>query len=160
MQTEAFEIRAATPDEFAVASEFWLAMRRELDMSDADLAADWKTRSSSYFKRRWEAGELQWFVACEHGAVVASAAGFLLDGYPSEICVNRRVGYIAGVYVLPAWRRQGLARAVTAAAVEWLWSIGCRAVRLHAADEARAIYEQLGFAPSNEMILERWARRE
>jgi GNAT superfamily N-acetyltransferase len=155
MQTEAFDVRVASPDEFDVASDFWVAMRRELDMPDADLAPDWKVRSIAYFRRRHEAGELRWFLARDRGRVVASAAGFLLDGYPSEICVNRRVGYIAGVYVLPDCRRRGLARAVTVAAMDWLWSIGCRLVRLHAADEARPIYEALGFVPSNEMIIER-----
>jgi GNAT superfamily N-acetyltransferase len=155
MQTEPFDIRAAMPDEFAIASEFWVAMRRELDMPDADLAPDWKARSVAYFTRRHAAGELQWFLAHDESKVVASASGFLLDGYPSEICTRRRVGYVAGVYVLPAWRRRGLARAVTEAAVDWLWSVGCRAVRLHAADEARPIYEALGFVPSNEMILEK-----
>jgi GNAT superfamily N-acetyltransferase len=155
MQTEPFEVRAARPDEFGVASDFWVAMRRELDMADADLGPDWKTRAIAYFQRRYEAGELRWFLAYDAGRVIASAAGVLLDGYPSDICINRRVGYIAGVYVLPDWRHRGLARAVTVAALDWLWSIGCRLVRLHAADEARAIYEALGFVPSNEMIIEK-----
>lgn len=158
MQPESFDIRPARPDEFDVASEFWVAMRRDLDMPDEDLAQDWKARAIAYFTRRHASGELCWFLARERSRVVASAAGFLLDGYPSEICVNRKVGYVAGVYVLPQFRRRGLARAVTKAAVDWLWSIGCTRVRLHAADEARAIYEAMGFVPSNEMILERLAR--
>ena len=158
MQSRDITIRAADPKEFDVASEFWVSMRRELDMRDDDLALDWKARSVAYFRKRYEAGELRWFLACDGPAPVGSAAGFLLDGYPSEICINRRVGYVAGVYVVPAYRRRGLARTLTQAAVDWLWEIGCRLVRLHAADEARAIYESMGFTPSNEMILERPAR--
>lgn len=148
-------IRTADPREFDTASEFWVAMRRELDMPDADLAPDWKARAVAYFHRRYDAGELRWFLARDCNTVVASAAGFLLDGYPSAICTNRRVGYVAGVYVLPGWRRRGLARGITQAAVDWLWSIGCRIIRLHAADEARPIYEAMGFVASNEMIIER-----
>jgi len=152
-------IRAADPSEFDIASEFWVSMRRELNMPDEDLAANWKTRSVDYFRRRYDAGELRWFLAYDGDTVVASAAGFLTDGYPSEICVNRRVGYVAGVFVKPRWRRRGLARTVTQAAVDWLLEIGCRIVRLHAANEARAIYEKMGFEPSNEMIIERPALR-
>ncbi|MDQ6768070.1 MAG: GNAT family N-acetyltransferase [Candidatus Eremiobacteraeota bacterium] len=148
-------IRAADPSEFDTASEFWVSMRRELDMPDADLALDWKARSIAYFTRRHDAGELRWFLARDGEVVVASAAGFLLDGYPSEICINRKVGYVAGVFVMPKYRRRGLARAVTQAAIDWLWQIGCRLVRLHSANEARAIYESMGFEPSNEMIIER-----
>jgi GNAT superfamily N-acetyltransferase len=161
MEESSLTIDRADPKDFGAASEFWVAMRRELDMRDADLARDWKSLAIAYFQRRHAAGELQWFLARDCEKVVASAAGFLLDGYPSEICTNRRVGYVAGVYVLPGWRRRGLARAVTLAAVDWLWSVGCRAIRLHAADEARPIYEALGFLPTNEMILESSkARRE
>lgn len=158
MTESSVTISRAHPNEFGTASEFWIAMRRELEMPDADLGRDWKALAIAYFQRRHAARELQWFLARDGDKVVASAAGFLLDGYPSEICANRRVGYVAGVYVLPGWRRRGLARAVTVATVEWLWSIGCRAIRLHAAPEARPIYEELGFAPTNEMILERPAK--
>jgi GNAT superfamily N-acetyltransferase len=155
MPAKPFAVDAAHPEEFDVAADFWMAMRRELDMPDADLAPDWKTRSIEYFARRHRVGELQWFFARDGTKVIGSASGFLLDGYPSEMCVNRRVGYIAGVFVLPEYRRLGVARAVTVAALDWLWSIGCRLVRLHAAAEARPIYQRLGFTPSNEMILRR-----
>lgn len=147
-------IKVASPEEFDVAAEFWVAMRRELHMPDGDLAPDWKARAVEYFERRAASGELRWFFACAGNTPVASAAGFLLDGYPAQICVNRRVGYIAGVYVQPRWRRRGLARAVTQAALDWLWEIGCRAVRLHSAENARGIYEAMGFEPSNEMIVD------
>jgi GNAT superfamily N-acetyltransferase len=159
MSKSSIVIRAAEPGEFDIASDFWVSMRRELSMPDEDLALDWKARSVKYFRRRYDAGELRWFLAYDGDTVVASAAGFLLDGYPTEICVNRRVGYVAGVYVMPGWRRRGLARAITEAAVDWLWEIGCRVVRLHAANEARSIYESMGFEPSNEMIIERPAIR-
>jgi len=154
MQPKDVAIRVAQPSEFDVAARFWIAMRRELGMPDADLAPDWEARSVTYFRRRHGADELRWFFADSGGVVVASAAGFLLDGYPSEICTNRRVGYVAGVFVDPRYRRRGVARAVTEAAVDWLWQVGCRAIRLHAAQNARAIYEAMGFEAGNEMILD------
>src|SRR5262252_9429749 len=101
MQERSIVIRAAAPHEFDVAAEFWMSMRRELNMPDEDLAPDWKALSVRYFERRHAAGELRWFFATDGERPVASAAGFLLDGYPTEICINRRVGYIAGVFVLP-----------------------------------------------------------
>ncbi len=155
MQERSIVIRSAQPGEFVQAAQFWALMRRELAMSDTDLAPDWEARAVAYFDRRYRADELRWFFAYDDSRAVASASGFLLDGYPSEMCTRRRIGYIAGVYVMPGWRRLGLAREVTRAAVEWLWEIGCRLVRLHAAHEARAIYKRMGFEPSNEMIMER-----
>ena len=129
-------------------------MRRELGMSDNDLARDWKARSIAYFQRRHDEDELRWFFALDGETVVASAAGFFVDGYPSYICTQKRVGYFAGVFVERSHRRQGLARAVTQAAVDWLWDAGCQVIRLHAAENARSIYAAMGFESSNEMILD------
>lgn len=153
MASASIEISSGTPDEFDVAADFWLAMRREVGMPDHDLAADWKARSIAYCLRRHEAGELRWFFARDGGRAVGSAVGFLLENYPA-ICLQTRTGYIAGVYVLPEYRHRGLGRAVTAATLDWLRALGCRRVRLHAADNARPMYASLGFSPSNEMILE------
>jgi ribosomal protein S18 acetylase RimI-like enzyme len=154
MPSDQIDISAAAPDEFDVAADFWLAMRREVGMGDRDLAQDWKARSIAYCKRRHDEGELRWFFARDGDRIVASAAGFLLENYPA-ICLKSRTGYIAGVYVLPEYRKRGLGRAVTVATLEWLRSRGCRRIRLHAADRARPMYEALGFSASNEMILER-----
>lgn len=153
MEAQAITVRAAEPSEFDVAAEFWMSMRRELRMPDDDLADDWKERSIAYFKLRHDADELRWFFAVDGSEVIASAAGFLLDGYPSQMCTKRHIGYIAGVFVDRRYRRRGCARAVTEAALDWLWDQGCRAVRLHAADNARPIYAAMGFEPSNEMII-------
>jgi len=154
MSPKPIDISAATPIEFEHAADCWLAMRREVGMPDDDLAPDWKARSIAYFERRYSANEFRWFLARDAGRIVGSAAGFLLENYPA-ICLRRRTGYIAGVYVLPEYRQRGLGLAVTKATVDWLRTIGCRRIRLHAADRARPMYESLGFAPSNEMILER-----
>lgn len=152
-QSTDVEIKSVEPQHFDVAAEFWLAMRHELAMPDGDLPSDWKARAVAYFGRRYHAGELRWFFAWSDNKPVASAAGFLMDGYPSDICSLRRAGYVAGVFVDPEWRRRGLARAVTSAAVEWLKNLGCTSVRLHAANNARPIYESMGFIASNEMLL-------
>jgi hypothetical protein len=37
--------------------------------------------------------------------------------------------------------------------LEWIKAYGMRSVNLHASEEGRALYEKLGFAPTNEMRL-------
>jgi hypothetical protein len=76
-------IRGADPSEFDIASEFWVSMRRELNMPDEDLAVNWKARCVDYFRRRHDAGELRWFLArrvrrrriCEASLAAAGSCG-------------------------------------------------------------------------------------
>jgi len=148
-------VRKARPEEFHIATDFWAAMRAELAMSKDHLPADWAARALSYWNRRYQADELAWFFACDGPQIIAGAAGFIEDGYPRDIATSRRVGYVGGVYVAPSYRRRGLARAVTEAAVDYLWQIGCERIMLHAAKLARPIYESMGFVAGNEMVLYR-----
>lgn len=122
-------------------------------MPDSDLPHDWRDRAVAYFERRHRAGELIWFFAMTDAEPVGSAAAFLADGYPSLICTARRVGYIAGIFVKPAWRRRGVARGLTETSVAWLKQLGCTSIRLHAAEKARPLYESMGFRATNEMAL-------
>jgi ribosomal protein S18 acetylase RimI-like enzyme len=62
---------------------------------------------------------------------------------------------ILNVYVEPAWRRRGVGEAVMRALLDSLAARGIRRIVLHASDDGRRLYERLGFAPTNEMRLER-----
>jgi len=118
----------------------------------ARLPPAWRQRFCDYFKRRIVAGEARYFVAEANGAVVATAAAIVRDGYPLVIN-GRQTGYILGVSVLPAYRKRGLAKELTRRSLEWLKSLGCKRIRLHASAAGRAIYESFGFVPSSEMEL-------
>jgi GNAT superfamily N-acetyltransferase len=145
------EIREARPQELDTAAGFWGEMYRELALGP-ELEPDWLRRATAYFERRRAATELEYFVAIGGGDVVGAAGAFLDGGFPSEFC-DRRRGYIYGVYVLPAWRGKGIATRLARAGVDWLRARGCTRIKLHAAKNARPIYERLGFEPSNEMVL-------
>jgi GNAT superfamily N-acetyltransferase len=145
------EIREARLEELPIAASFWGEMYGELDLGP-ELEADWLRRATAYFERRRAAAQLEYFVAVGGGDIVGAAGAFFHDGFPSEFC-DRRRGYIYGVYVLPAWRGKGIATRLTWATVDWLRARGCTQIKLHAAKNARPIYERLGFEPSNEMVL-------
>jgi len=85
--------------------------------------------------------------------VVAGAGLWIMDWPPHMWHVEPRRGNILNVYVQPAYRRRGLARALTEAAVAWCRQNGVRMVILHASDAGRPIYAALGFTPTNEMSL-------
>jgi GNAT superfamily N-acetyltransferase len=80
-------------------------------------------------------------VAATDGRWVAMARGSVSRDDASD-------AYLTAVYVVPAFRGRGLARAVSAEVIAWARGMGMRRVLLHVADwngAARRTYESLGF---------------
>ena len=81
---------------------------------------------------------------------VPEAVGFAelsLRAY-AEGCETSPVGYLEGWYVVPAWRRRGVGRALMAGAEAWARAQGCRelASDTEAANEtSAAAHRTLGF---------------
>jgi GNAT superfamily N-acetyltransferase len=54
-------------------------------------------------------------------------------------------GYIINVYVVPAWRRVGIASALMQAAVDYARKTGLARIRLRATEAGQAVYQRVGF---------------
>jgi GNAT superfamily N-acetyltransferase len=63
-----------------------------------------------------------------------------------------REGLILNVYVDPRYRRQGVARRLMEALIDWAPAAGIVRLVLHASEDGRSLYEALGFRASNEML--------
>ena len=115
-------------------------MRRELlaafVIDAADDAADPATGRA----------EGRWLVAC---AVVALEERLPGPGFPRGLS-----GSMSSVFVEPAHRGRGLARAVISAGLAWLDEQGAEVVDLHAT-QAEALYRSLGFAEPASSALRR-----
>ena len=57
------------------------------------------------------------------------------------------------MYTEPEHRRQGLARRLMEAMIDWTRREGYAALFLHASEAGRPLYKELGFEPTNEMHL-------
>ena len=151
----AIACRRARIEELPQAATFWLAMMEEIGKHrESDFPSGWREAFVRYFERRIAAGEAAYFVAEADGKLVASAAAITRDGYPAEIH-GIADGYVLGVYALPPYRGRGLGTELTKLTLEFLRERKVSRIRLHASPFGRKIYEGLGFAASNEMVL--WA---
>jgi ribosomal protein S18 acetylase RimI-like enzyme len=104
----------------------------------AILADDWGDR------RAW----FTFAVASPHCRVfVAEAADGTVVG-TGVATLNGPVAWIGTIWVAPAWRGQGLGRALTEAPIEAAEAAGCRTLVLVATDRGRPLYERLGFVVS------------
>lgn len=101
---------------------------------------------------RIKSGEyLGWLAVDAHGAIAAGASLWLMDWPPHLIGSGARRGNILNVYTAPEFRRCGLARCLMEVMLAWCQGNGVDTVILHASSAGRALYESMGFKPTNEM---------
>ena len=74
-------------------------------------------------------------VAEVDGAIVGTGVG----------TASGRVGWVGTIFLAPAWRGQGIGRAITQELIDRLESAGCRTLLLVATREGQRLYERMGF---------------
>ena len=74
-------------------------------------------------------------VAEVDGAIVGTGVG----------TANGLIGWIGTIFLAPAWRGQGLGRAITQAIIDRLESAGARTLALVATADGRRLYQKMGF---------------
>lgn len=94
-----------------------------------------------------------WLAETAAGEVVAGAGVIFLAFHPNPADPRPRRAWVVNVFTEPAHRRQGLARRLMETIVAWCAAEGLSNLYLHASDEARALYADMGFVPTNEMRL-------
>jgi aminoglycoside 6'-N-acetyltransferase I len=92
------------------------------------------------------------FFAQSEGRAIGMVIVSIVDDYRAY-AFNRPRGYVNGVFVVPEYRRLGIARAMMLIGLQWLRERGCVVVRLRSSEDGRALYTSLGFAPGTEMEL-------
>ena len=94
------------------------------------------------------------WLAMDDGCAIGSAGVMLLDWPPSPRDPRGGLGFVYNVYVDPAHRRRGIARALMLALHEWAGERELGAMALHASEHGRPLYEALGYMPTNEMRID------
>jgi aminoglycoside 6'-N-acetyltransferase I len=141
-----FAIRAASDADHAA----WLALRRAL-WPHADSAAHRREIAEQCADPARHAG----FIAtAPDGAPLGFAEVALRHDYVNG-CDTSPVLFLEGIYVAPAARRQGVARALCAAAAAWGRHAGCEEFASDAALDnpaAHALHRALGFEETERVV--------
>ena len=104
-------------------------------------------------------GPLQAFVTDapdEPGVLAASSVGVIQQRLPGPSNPSGMTGYILSVATDERYRRQGHARAVVTATIDWMRDCGVPRVDLHASDDGEALYRDLGFQEPRGLALTAW----
>lgn len=135
-------LRRATPDD----AEALARLRGFMHLSMGDeLTDEWYAECVAAFRRRLATEEFRAFVVEDDGQVVAGGAGWLDEHLPSPYLLSGMRGHIASMSTDPDHRRNGYARLVFSALMDWFHSLGVARVDLRATEEGRVLYEQFGF---------------
>lgn len=148
--------RRATPADVAALVRLRAVMLAAMGEPAASLGSAWREASAAWFAQRLTAGvDLVVFVVDDDaGRVVAAAAGLCESRAPSGHNPSGRVGRVFNVVTDPAHRHRGLARACTAAVLEWFVEHTTAGVcELNASEDGAALYRSLGFRPGDHPLL-------
>jgi len=117
------------------------------------LADDWRELTQNLYAQGYGDDSCAHFGWQENNHIVATAGALIRADFPFFTFKARRYGWIMDVYVLPEYRRRGLARQLTQHSLNWLREKGITVARLSASEEAKkaGLYERLGFCCTNEM---------
>jgi ribosomal protein S18 acetylase RimI-like enzyme len=121
---------------------------------------DWLAHAAAAFARRTGDDLVAFVVDRPEGepGLVASGVGMVSLRLPSPNNPEGRVGYIQWVATETDFRRQGLARLVLLALVQWFDERRVPVIELHATPDGEPLYRSLGFGEDNAVALRRRAR--
>lgn len=149
-------IRMATPDEDDLLVRHYLKIWDSYGTPPEHYRPDAVARILSFISSGREQRRLTSFLAIVEGEIAGSVSCQLHQSpFPEVIREEQRLhGYIWSVYVADAFRRRGIAQALTGRAADYLKSIGCTTAVLHASEAGEPVYRTVGFELAKEMRLQ------
>jgi GNAT superfamily N-acetyltransferase len=149
-----YVIRPAQPPDLEVILRHRRRMFEDMGYGEPAAVEQMLSTSRPLIERGLTTGSYRgWMVEHPADGIVAGGGLISLEFQSHPRDPEPRRTWVVNMYTEPAHRRQGLARALMQEIVAWCRASGLRSVSLHASDDARALYESLGFEPTNEMRL-------
>ena len=143
--------RSATVRDSALITTHREAMFREMGRGDDASLAAMSRNFTPWVEQRLASGIYLGWITEDEGSPIASSGLFLMDWPPHFIDEGSTRGYLLNVYVDPAYRGRGHAKALTRIAMDECRRRNIRMLSLHASEAGRPVYESLGFIAGNEM---------
>jgi GNAT superfamily N-acetyltransferase len=160
--TERVQVRLATPQDADVIAGHRVRMFEDMGQLPPDLIEPLRSSARERLSILLGTGEYVGWLAStgpSPGTVVAGAGVQLRQVLPhprrradgSVVVASGRHAIVLNVFTDPSWRRQGVAELLRRHVLEWARRERLDRLVLHASPEGRALYERLGFVPTNEM---------
>jgi GNAT superfamily N-acetyltransferase len=162
--TEQFHIRFATTDDAGIIGWHRARMFQDMGLVPDELFESFQTKALDRLGSAVASGDYFGWLASERNASqkIIAGAGVIIREVPpfplrhknGKITIAEgRQGLIVNVFTEPEWRRRGLAKLLMNTIIAWSREQHLDGLVLHASDDGRDLYEQLGFVPTEEMRL-------
>jgi GNAT superfamily N-acetyltransferase len=156
--SSSFELRLATLADIPTLVRHRRGMFVDMEAQNGDMLdpyglAEMDAQYASYLREHLIDGRLQAWVVMDADRAAASGSVLYSDWLPRPDGKPAVLAYVHSVYTEPPYRRIGLARRIVTAMIAECRTRGLPRLSLHASDQGRGLYEQLGFVPTNEMRL-------
>jgi GNAT superfamily N-acetyltransferase len=157
--SEPFVVRLATSADALILARHRAAIFHDMGILADELYDSLVDASRHYFEDAIPSGEYLGWIATPRGQpseIVAGAGVQVRRALPHPDPRSRQIilgpqGVVLNVYTEPPWRRHGLAALLMRHVLDWAEGKGVKDLVLHASLDGRALYEKLGFVPTNEM---------
>jgi predicted GNAT family N-acyltransferase len=147
-------IRAATLLDISAITLLKLKMFKEVRMEHI-LRDDFIQEVEKTYEELYERDKAKHFVIEHDNEIIACAGAFIKEDIPYCFYKEAQYGFVGDVYVKPQFRKQGYARKLTNEVLEWFAKKEINTIRLLASDNARKLYQSIGFKGTDQMILHR-----
>lgn len=148
-------IRSATEDDIPTLLHHRRSMWLDMGYDDAASLDRAERSARSYFESALADGSYRGFLAVDSANRVVGGGGIVISHWPGDLHeLKPHRAMILNVYVERDCRRRGIARRLMNDMIDWCRENGFARVGLHSSPEGRALYEALGFTPTNEMRLD------
>jgi len=154
MKDDEITIRVATVGDAMTILHHRRSMFRDMGEGTTDELDRMAAMTEPWLEQALSDNSYRGWLAEDGSGHVIGGGGVLLCPWPAspkDPCLRRAI--ILNVYTEPEFRHRGIARRIMVTILEWLREQGFPSASLHASDEGRALYEQLGFKATNEMRL-------
>jgi GNAT superfamily N-acetyltransferase len=162
--SQEFHIRQAIPDDASIIGWHRARMFQDMGLVPDELFDSFRTKSLDRLGKALASGDYFGWLASQRNVPqkIIAGAGVIMREVPpfpirhknGEITIAEgRQGLIVNVFTEPNWRRRGLAKLLMKTIIAWSREQNLDGLVLHASDDGRALYEQLGFISTTEMRL-------
>jgi RimJ/RimL family protein N-acetyltransferase/GNAT superfamily N-acetyltransferase len=156
-----FLVRRATVADAAIIARHRARMFHDMDEISGACFGDFVAASQAWTKQALASGEYVGWLAAPKAEPdqIVGGAGVQLRQVPPHPCRPAREGAFAvgrhaivlNVFTEPDWRRRGVGLLLMEEVLSWARGEKLDRLVLHASDQARSLYERMGFVATNEM---------